>query len=132
MAKKDFLIINNTPIPTPSRGLEIVISTAVNSGRNAENVVIGEKVGRDTLKYNNLTWKWLSADDWHTICRLFDSFFVIAKIWSPADGKFVKLKMYPGDRSGQPYWLDNNGEPTAYTDCKVNIIDTNSMKENWS
>ena len=126
-----FLIINGETIPTPSRGLEFVISTAVNSGRNAENKVIGEKVGRDTLKYNNLTWKWLSADDWHKICRLLDSFFVYAKIWSPADSKFVRLKVYPGDRSAQPYWLDKNGRPTAYTDCKVNLIDTNVIKEDW-
>lgn len=131
MARQPFLVINGEEIPTPSRGLEIVISTAVNSGRNAENVVVGEKVGRDTLKYNNLTWKWLTDAQWKKITNLFNSFFVVAKIWSPADGKFVKLKMYPGDRSAQPYWIDEHGKPTAWTDCKVNIIDTNKMWENW-
>lgn len=120
-----FLELNGEAVPTPSRGLEFVLSTAVNSGRNAENKVIGEKVGRDTLKYNNLTWKWLSAAEWHKICRILDSFFVTAKMWHPAKGKFVTIQIYPGDRSGQPYWLDKNGNPTAYTDCKVNIIDTN-------
>ncbi|MBP5422452.1 MAG: hypothetical protein J6Y78_08445 [Paludibacteraceae bacterium] len=120
-----FFELNGTPIRTPSRGLEFLLSTAVNSGRNANNVVIGEKVGRDTLKYNNLTWKWLSASEWHTICGILDSFFVMAKMWHPAKQKFVTIQIYPGDRSGQPYWLNSNGEPTAYTDCKVNIIDTN-------
>lgn len=134
MAREAFLYINGEEIPTPSRGLEVIISTAVNSGRNAENVVIGERVGRDTLKYNNLTWKWLTNAQWKKICGLFkNSFFVVAKVWSPADGKFVKIKIYPGDRSGQPYWIDNDkkGEPIAWTDCKVNIIDTNKMWENW-
>lgn len=120
-----FLELNGHPVPTPSRGLEFVLSTAVNSGRNAENKVIGEKVGRDTLKYNNLTWKWLSATDWENICSILDSFFVTAKMWHPSKKKWVYIQIYPGDRSAQPYWLDKNKEPTAYTDCKVNLIDTN-------
>lgn len=120
-----FLELNGTPIPTPARGLEFVLSTAVNSGRNAENKVIGEKVGRDTLKYNNLTWKWLKAEDWEKICRILDSFFVNAKMWHPTKGKFVTIQIYPGDRSAQPYMLDKNGKPTVYVDCKVNLIDTN-------
>lgn len=120
-----FLELNGIKVPAPSRGLEFVLSTAVNSGRNADNKVIGEKVGRDTLKYNNLTWKWLKAEDWETICGILDSFFVTAKVWHPVKRQFVQIQMYPGDRSGQPYWLDKNGRPLTYIDCKVNLIDTN-------
>lgn len=126
MAKTPFLQLNGTTVPTPARGLEFVLSTAVNSGRNAENKVIGEKVGRDTLKYNNLTWKWLKASDWHKICSILDSFFVYAKLWHPTLGKFVTIQIYPGDRSAQPYYLNDDAEPTYYTDCKVNLIDTNN------
>lgn len=121
-----FLELNGTKVPAPSRGLEFVLSTAVNSGRNADNKVIGEKIGRDTLKYNNLTWKWLKAEDWETICGILDSFFVTAKIWHPVKRKFVQIQIYPGDRSAQPYWLDKNGRPLTYIDCKVNLIDTNN------
>ena len=38
-----FLEINGVEVPCPSVGLEIVISTAVNAGRNAQNEVIAEK-----------------------------------------------------------------------------------------
>ena len=121
-----FLELNGQPVATPARGLEFVLSTAVNSGRSAENVVVGEKVGRDTLKYNNLTWSWLPAAEWHKICSILDAFFVSAKVWHPSKGKFVNITIYPGDRSGQPYWIDSTTkEPLYYTDCKVNIIDTN-------
>lgn len=120
-----FLELNGQRIPTPARGLEFVLSTAVNSGRNADNKVIGEKVGRDTLKYNNLTWKWLSASDWENICSILDSFFVMARLWHPVKHEFLNIQIYPGDRSAQPYWLDKDGKPTAYVDCKVNLIDTN-------
>lgn len=121
-----FFMLNDIALPTPARGLEFVLSTAVNSGRNAENKVVGEKVGRDTLKYNNLQWLWLSEPDWRTICSILDSFFVMAKVWHPAKGRFVTIQIYPGDRSAQSYWLDSSSKaPLYYTDCKVNIIDTN-------
>lgn len=124
-----FFELDGTPIKPPSRGLEFVLSTAVNSGRNANNEVVGKKVGRDTLKYNNLTWSWLTEEEWRTICNIFDNkFFVNAKVWHPAKGRFVNIQIYPGDRSAQPYWLDSTGKPIAYTDCKVNIIDTNETE----
>ena len=46
----EFLEINGVEVPCPSVGLEIVISTAVNAGRNAQNEVIAEKLGRDVMK----------------------------------------------------------------------------------
>ena len=119
-----FLEINGVAVPCPSTGLEIIISTAVNSGRNANNTVIGEKVGRDVLKYNNLRWAWLTADEWSLICSLFENFFVTAKVWNPAKNDFETIKMYPGDRSAEAYWIDKvTGKPKNFKDCKVNIID---------
>lgn len=122
-----FFELNGKEFPAPARGLEFVISTAVNSGRNAENQVIGERVGRDTLKYNNLVWPWLPEATWRDICSIFDnSFTTTAKVWHPAKGQFVVIQIYPGDRSAQPYWLNPSDKaPAYYTDCKVNIIDTN-------
>lgn len=126
---ENFFELNGQPISPPARGLEFVLSTAVNSGRSAENQVVGEKVGRDTLKYNNLQWLWLPADEWHKICAIMDSFFVTAKMWHPTKAQFVNIVIYPGDRSAQPYWIDPVTKvPLAYTDCKVNIIDTNTSK----
>ena len=123
-----FFELNGIPIAPPARGLEFVLSTAVTSGRSAQNKVVGERIGRDTLKYNNLTWPWLDASEWHKICSILDSTKfgdVTAKMWHPGKGRFVYIKIYPGDRSAQPYWLDENGNPIAYTSCKVNVIDTN-------
>lgn len=120
----NFLTINNIEVPCPSTGLEIIISTAVNSGRNAQNEVIGEKVGRDVLKYNNLRWAWLTAEEWSTILRIFDNFFVVAKVWDAAHNQWVNIKMYPGDRSAEVYWIDPETKvPMNFRDCKVNIID---------
>ena len=122
-----FFALNDIPLPTPIRGLEFVLSTAVSSGRNYQNQVKAEILGRDILKYNNLEWAWLSEQNWRTICSILDSFFVMAKVWHPALGRFVNIQIYPGDRSAQPYWL-NGDVPAYYTNCKVNIIDTGNTE----
>ena len=124
-----FLEVNGVELPCPSLGLEIILSDAVNSGRNANAEVIAEKVGRTNLKYNNLTWNWLTRDEWHTICSIFSNFFVVAKVWDPVTNGFIHIKMYPGDRGGTVYWLEDDGvTPKNFTKCKVNIIDCGLLK----
>lgn len=119
-----FLEINGVELPCPSTGLEIILSDAVNSGRNANAEVIAEKVGKTNIKYNNLRWAWLTADQWHQICALFSEFFVMAKVYNPATDSFETIKMYPGDRTAEVYWLEEDGVNIKnFKDCKVNIID---------
>lgn len=119
-----FLEVNGIELPCPSTGLEIVLSDAVNSGRNANAEVIAEKVGKTNIKYNNLRWAWLTRDEWYLITSIFSNFFVMAKVWNPAKNGFETIKMYPGDRTGEVYWLEEDGiTPKNFKDCKVNIID---------
>ncbi len=119
-----FLEVNGIELPCPSTGLEIILSDAVNSGRNANAEVVAEKVGRTNIKYNNLRWAWLTKDEWSLICSLFSEFFVMAKVWNPVANDFVTVKMYPGDRTAEVYWLEEDGvTPKNFRDCKVNIID---------
>jgi len=119
-----FLEVNGIELPCPSTGLEIILSDAVNSGRNANAEVIAEKVGKTNVKYNNLRWAWLTRDEWYLITSIFSNFFVMAKVWNPAKNGFETIKMYPGDRTGEVYWLEEDGiTPKNFKDCKVNIID---------
>lgn len=119
-----FLEVNGIELPCPSTGLEIILSDAVNSGRNANAEVIAEKVGKTNIKYNNLQWRWLTKDEWHLICSVFSEFFVVAKVWNPLKNDFERIKMYPGDRTAEVYWTEEDGvTPKNFKDCKVNIID---------
>lgn len=128
-----FLEVNGVKLPCPSTGLEIILSDAVNSGRNANAEVIAEKVGKTNLKYNNLRWAWLTKDEWHQICSLFSNFFVMAKVWNPVENDFVTIKMYPGDRTAQIYWLEEDGiTPKNFRDCKVNIIDCGLVSKKFN
>ena len=128
-----FLEVNGIELPCPSTGLEIILSDAVNSGRNANAEVIAEKVGKTNLKYNNLRWAWLTRDEWSLICSVFENFFVVAKVWNPLKNDFESIKMYPGDRTGEVYWLEEDGlTPKNFKDCKVNIIDCGLVENKFN
>ena len=128
-----FLEVNGIELPCPSTGLEIILSDAVNSGRNANAEVIAEKVGKTNLKYNNLRWAWLTRDEWSLICSVFENFFVVAKVWNPLKNDFESIKMYPGDRTGEVYWLEEDGlTPKNFKDCKVNIIDCGLIENKFN
>lgn len=118
------IYINGKAFPYPARGLEMIVSTMVDSGRNANGEVVGQKVGRDNYKLNNLVWPYLDSKTWSEMLKEFTNFFVIAKIPDMVNNDWITIKMYPGDRSAKPQWIDKKtGLPTHYVNCKVNIID---------
>nr|DAF78372.1 MAG TPA: hypothetical protein [Caudoviricetes sp.] len=117
------IYINGKAFPSPQRGFKIIVTTTVNSGRNANAEVVGQKIGRDQYKVDSLVWPWLDAKTWSDMLKEFDKFFVTARFPDPVNNEWITLRVYPGDRTAEPYWADKNGFPTHYTDCKVNIID---------
>lgn len=119
-----YIKINGYELPYPKRGVSITVSTAVNSGRNANGVVVGQRVGRDLYKIDGLEWAYLSASTWSRILQSLSNFYVYVTFEDPVSNAEKTIKMYPGDRNGQPYWVDKNGKPTYYVDCKFNLVDT--------
>lgn len=117
------IYVNGKPFPSPKRGLRFVVTTMVSSSRNALGEVVGQKVGRDQYKIDVLVWPILDAKTWAAILQEFSSFFVIVKFPDMVTNEWVTLKMYPGDRSAEPYEVNENGFPIRYLNCKVNIID---------
>ena len=119
-----YLLINGVEVPYPKRGVQPLVSTVVNAGRNANGVVVGQRIGRDLYKINQLVWPWLTAKEWSNILTLLSSFFVMVTFPDPVTMQRKTVRMYCGDRSAEPYWVDDNGSPTHYLNCKVNLIDT--------
>lgn len=119
-----YLLINGQEIPTPKRGVNTIVTTVVDSARNANGVVVGQKIGRDQYKINDLEWAWLTAEQWEKILTMLNNFFVNVTFTDPVTGNTITKQMYCGDRTATPYWIDDNGKPTHYKDCKVNLIDT--------
>ena len=120
-----YITINGNPYPCPRRGLEMLTATIVDSGRNANGVVVGQKVGRDQQKLNSLQWAYMDAETWSSLLREFeDGFFVTVTYPDMVHNTWTTRKMYPGDRTAKPFHLDEDtGLPLDYLDCKVNLID---------
>mgnify|MGYP006892033110 FL=1 len=69
-----FLNVNGVDFPCPRVGFSYIISTTVNAGRNANNAVIGQRVGRDIFKLNNLEWAMLDAETWQRMLKAVEPF----------------------------------------------------------
>ena len=119
-----YLAINGYELPPPKRGVNVVVSTIVNSGRDANGAVVGQRVGRDQYKIDGLEWPWLTAAQWERILSILSHFFFFVTFIDPVSNSPRTIKMYCGDRTGEPYWVDANGNPTHYRNCKVNLVDT--------
>ena len=123
------LEINGTAVPVPIRGLTEEVSTNVNSGRNAEGELVGEKVGRDIYKLNNMEWRWLTKEQWAQICTLVKDFKFHARFMDVVTGEFTTHLCYCGNRTAEPYYIDSSGNFTRYRSCKMNIIDCGKIND---
>ena len=118
-----YLEINGYELPPPKRGVNVVVTTVVDAGRDANGAVVGQRVGRDQYKIDGLEWSWLTAEQWERILKILSKFYVYVTFNDPVTNGRKTIKMYCGDRTGEPYWVDGDGKPTHYRDCKVNLID---------
>ena len=117
------LTINGREFPSPDIGGNLVVATNVSDGKNAKGEFIGQRVGRDQHKFENLQWKFLDAVTWATMLQEFDKFVVTARIPDMVHNRMMTIRVYPGNRTATPVEFDSDGLPTMYQDCKVNIID---------
>lgn len=118
-----FIEINGKEFPAPDNSWELIVATNVSDGKNAQGEFIGDKVGRDQYKINNLQWTNLPAATWAEMCQEFSAFVVTAKIWDMVHNDWITLQMYPGNRSATAGQNDAGQQPTVYKKCKVNIVD---------
>lgn len=123
MAMSAFLNVNGLDFPPPRRGFQYIISTTVNAGRNANNAVIGQRVGRDLFKLDAMEWAGLDADTWKAMLQALEPFYVPVTFEDYRTGQPITVTMYHGDITATPLWLDNNHKVTQYENCKVNLID---------
>ena len=107
MAMSSFLNVNGYDLPCPAAGFSWTISTTVNAGRNANNAVIGQRVGRDLYKLENLKWVGLTPEQRKLILTAIEPFYVPVTFEDMKNpGNPITVTMYPGDRKGVPLFVD--------------------------
>lgn len=122
------ITINGREFPSPDIGGNLIVSTNVSDGKNANGEFVGQKVGRDQYKFDALQWKFLDAATWSAMLQEFDKFIVTARIPDMVNDRMMTIRMYPGNRTATPVRFDKDGKPVLYQDCKVNIIDCGVME----
>ena len=125
MALSSFLNVNGYDWPCPRRGFSWTISTTVNSGRNASNAVIGQRVGRDLYKLDNMEWVGLTPKTRKMMLDSLKPFYVPVTFEDMTNpGHAITITMYPGDRSGKPLFVDRLTHLVLQDETfAVNLID---------
>lgn len=112
-------------VPFPSEGA-FETQRAVDAARNAQNVVIGQMVGRSADK-QNMKWNVLPRQKWWEMNRWIEAngMFFWCKYFSHNVGKWMIRRFYVGNISASPAFIDaNTGLPAFYLNCTFNVIDT--------
>ena len=122
------ITINGRQFPSPDIGGTLLVATNVSDGKNANGEFIGQKVGRDQYKFDNLQRKMLDAATWSEMMKEFEKFVVTDRIPDMVRNDWITIRMYPGNRTATPVEFDKDGLPTMYQDCKVNIVDCGEME----
>lgn len=124
MALSSFLNVNGLDYPCPHVGFQYIISTTVNSGRNVNNAVIGQRVGRDLFKLDTLEWIGLKPKMVRAILQSLEPFYVPVTFEDYRTGQPITITMYPGDRTGKPLFVDQLTHLVTQTEVlKFNLID---------
>ena len=126
MALSSFLNVNGYDFPPPRRGFSWTISTTVNAGRNANNAVVGDRVGRDLYKLDNMEWVGLTPKQREMMLKAIEPFYVPVTFEDmKRPGHPITIIMYPGDRSGSPLFVDRLTHMVLQDETlKFNLIDT--------
>lgn len=115
------------PFASPST-YNVTTSTIVDSGRNVDGKVIGAVVREDVVALE-VTFNYITVDDWSTILKLFDSsqggsFYQKVKFYHPTLNTWETRTMYVGDRTSNGlHMLDKNGYPQAWLGAKLSLVE---------
>lgn len=115
--------IGGYDLPEPST-YSAVTSTIVDSARNVEGRVCGSVVRSDVAKVE-LSWKYLTAQQWATILSLFtDSFYNSVRFYNQATASYDVRNMYVSDRQAG-MWRRNpeTGEVMGWTNCSLSLVE---------
>ena len=109
--------------PEPST-YSATTSTIVDSARNVSGYVVGSVVRHDVAKIE-LSWKYLTAQQWANILSCFSSsFYNNVRFYNQATAGYTIRNMYVSDRSAG-MWRRNpsTGEIMGWTNVSLSLVE---------
>lgn len=99
-------------------------STIVDSARNVSGYVVGNVIRSDVAKVE-LTWRYLTAQQWANILSLFSaSFYNDVRFYNQVTNSYDVRKMYVSDRTASIWRRDpENGAIMGYTGASLSLVE---------
>jgi hypothetical protein len=109
MAFTPLVRVAGTVIPEPA-AYSATTSTIVDSGRNVKGVMVGDIVRDDVAKID-MSWKFLTIQQWSAILLLFDrksggQFINAVTFFNQVTAAYETRQMYISDRTAEVYTRD--------------------------
>ena len=109
--------------PEPST-YSATTSTIVDSARNVSGYVVGSVVRSDVAKVE-LTWRYLTAEQWANILSKFTySFYNDVRFFNQVTANYDTRNMYISDRSAGMWRRDpSTGAIMGWTNCSLSLVE---------
>ena len=120
---KALVTIAGTALPEPST-YSGTTSTLVDSARNVKGYVVGSVVRSDVAKVE-LSWRYLTAEQWASILSLFkQNFYNDVEFYDQTIAGWSTRKMYISDRNANLFRRNpDTGAIMGYTDAKLSLVE---------
>lgn len=115
--------IGGYELPEPST-YSATTSTIVDSARNVKGKVVGSVVRSDVAKVE-VTWRYLTVEQWATILSMFNSsFYNSVRFFSQTTGVYEVRDMYVSDRTaGMWRRHPETGDVMGWTNCTLSLVE---------
>jgi hypothetical protein len=99
-------------------------STIVDSARNVSGYVVGSVVRNDVAKVE-LSWKYLTAQQWASILSLFStSFYNEVTFYNQVTAGYTTRTMYVSDKTAGMWRRDpGSGAVLGWTNCSLSLVE---------
>lgn len=103
-------------------------STLVDTARNTQGVMIGSIIRDDVAKVE-LSWRYLTVEQWANINKLFKQsvggkFINAVTFFDQSTGDWITRDMYVSDRKAGAWRRDpDNGNILGWTSCKLSLVE---------
>lgn len=123
---RPLVTVAGTAIPDPSE-YNATTSTIVDSARNTEGKMIGSVI-RDDVSKVEMSWKYISAENWANILRLFStarggSFINSVTFYLQDTNSWETREMYVSDRVASVFLRRPDGSIRGYLNTRIALVE---------